>query len=73
MHRMTTQGQRTAAGYMNNQGIEPVHEWKRLVFDGISTDIFLAHEAHGIFRTIGERLGRLPKTVRSCLPEVVRR
>lgn len=40
---------------MNNQRIEPVHELKRLVFDGISTDIFLAHEAHGIFRTIGER------------------
>jgi hypothetical protein len=40
---------------MNNQGIEPVHELKRLVFDGISTDIFLAHEAHDIFRAIGER------------------
>lgn len=26
-----------------------------MVSDGVSTDIYLAHEAHGIFRTIGER------------------
>jgi hypothetical protein len=33
----------------------PKQELTRLVSDGISTDIYLAHEAHGIFRTIGER------------------
>src|SRR6266404_9411077 len=37
------------------QSIYPVQEFKRLVTDGISTDIYLAYESHGIFRTIGER------------------
>lgn len=40
---------------MNMPSTNPVQEFKRLVSDGISTDIYLAHEAHGIFRTIGER------------------
>jgi hypothetical protein len=33
-----------------------VIELNRLVIEGISTDIYLALEAHGIFRTIGERI-----------------
>lgn len=33
----------------------PLVEFKRLVTDGISTDIYLAYEAHDIFRQIGER------------------
>lgn len=41
---------------MNQPSSDPVHELSRLVSDGISTDIYLAFEAHGIFRTIGERV-----------------
>ena len=41
---------------MNQPSTDPVQELKRLVSDGISTDIYLAHEAHGIFRAIGERV-----------------
>ena len=40
---------------MSNVSTDPAQELKRLVSDGISTDIYLAHEAHGIFRAIGER------------------
>ena len=40
---------------MNKSIANPAQELVRLVSDGISTDIYLAHEAHGIFRTIGER------------------
>lgn len=40
---------------MNKPSTDPVQELNRLVTDGFSTDIYLAHEAHGIFRAIGER------------------
>src|ERR1700730_17056700 len=42
-------------GYMKKPGTNPVQELQRLVSDGISTDIYWPLEAHGIFRTIGER------------------
>ncbi len=41
---------------MHKSGTNPAKELNRLVSDGISTDIYLAHEAHGIFRAIGERV-----------------
>jgi hypothetical protein len=41
--------------YMNKASTDPIQELTWLVTDGISTDIYLAFEAHGIFRTIGER------------------
>jgi hypothetical protein len=41
---------------MNKPNTDPVQELNRLVSDGISTDIYLAHEAHSIFRAIGERV-----------------
>jgi hypothetical protein len=37
------------------RSINPVQELDRLVREGISTDFYLAYEAYGIFRTIGER------------------
>jgi hypothetical protein len=43
-------------GYMHKPRTDPAQELDRLVTDGISTDIYLAHEAHGIFRAIGERV-----------------
>ena len=41
---------------MNKSSTDPVQELNRLVSDGISADIYLALEAHGIFRAIGERV-----------------
>lgn len=41
---------------MSRPSINPAQELNRLVSDGISTDIYLALEAHGIFRTVGERV-----------------
>lgn len=41
---------------MNQPSTDPAQELKKLVSDGISTDIYLAYEAHGIFRVIGERV-----------------
>jgi hypothetical protein len=48
-------GDKFGCPYMNMPSNNPVEELKRLISDGISTDIYLALEAHGIFRTIGER------------------
>ncbi|MGH7867677.1 MAG: hypothetical protein ACREP9_08625 [Candidatus Dormibacteraceae bacterium] len=40
---------------MSQSATNPFPEFKRLVTDGISADIYLAYEAHHIFRQIGER------------------
>src|ERR1700679_3828200 len=40
---------------MNMPNTNPVQEFKRVISEGISTDIYMAHEAHVIFRAIGER------------------
>jgi hypothetical protein len=40
---------------MINPARPAVAELNRLVTDGIQTDIYLALESHGIFKTIGER------------------
>ena len=41
---------------MSGPGTPAFQELKRLVSDGISVDIYLALEAHGIFKTIGEHV-----------------
>ena len=41
---------------MRDSQTDPVRELNRLVTDGIYTDIYLALEAHHIFRSIGERV-----------------
>jgi hypothetical protein len=40
---------------MNKTSTDAARELSRLTSDGISTDVYLAHEAHSIFRAIGER------------------
>jgi hypothetical protein len=41
---------------MFNPGRPAATELNRLVSEGIAADIYLAHEAHGIFKTIGENV-----------------
>jgi len=33
-----------------------VQEFKKILTDGVQTDLYLAHESHGIIKTIGERV-----------------
>lgn len=39
-----------------NHPWHPAPELKKLLADGIRTDIYLARESHSVFKTIGERV-----------------